>query len=388
MRIFRAFINRLKESITRELRGQIEELRGQVEESRGQIDLSISLTRELREASAEKIRLEVHQAKQKQIMAFADQNGTVLSQPERKSAFSEEMLLKECDIQQLLAKLEDVIFDCKRGCIASSMLGFFLNKKEGVDLINDIGDWEEGNLYQKLFLFHPRSTYQFLKQKQIFESIRKIRDEIVFLMPYIDGNTFQVIWDHGFGDIETDGNSFYRWYIGEDHIGQVIVYNDFDCYKPVKIQFESYMANPKAGIIVKCGSYTKIMASGEHEFEIETVLSPGHNKIEIIFCGEICNLNEAEQRKCQFTVTNFRIADMEKDVLYSGQKMYERQYDSSYLDYILSERYIRKKLHENGCFEIESFQCPKNGSGGGICRVLQGHTYHMADGMCFGMDMN
>ncbi|MEY8421182.1 hypothetical protein AALB52_00350 [Lachnospiraceae bacterium 38-14] len=332
-----------------------------VREIKGHTDLSMKMLMEMYEDSFKKMGEE--RLKDNQNMIFLNKEIDSFSSQKSSDAFLEEMCLRECDVCQLLKKLNDLNCDCQNACMVSSILSDFIEKREGLDVIDNLEEWDKKKRYEKIFLINPRSSYQFLTKKHLFENVMNIKDEIVFLMPCINAGSFQVIWDEGFGDIEIDNNSYYRWYIGKDHIGKIIVYNDFDCYKTVKIQFDTYTANPNARIIVKCGNFAQVlnMALDEHKFELETILVPGCNELQIVFCGEVCNLNEAELRKCQFTVTNFQVHDTEKDIVFAGKEVYQRQCDSSYSEYILSERYIRNRLHENGCFEIETLKCEADG---------------------------
>lgn len=321
-------------------------------------------TAELIQAVKEDIRnIRTAEQNKHQQLAFVKLKMQVDLLREPSGAFIEELCLRMCNIQQLLNKLYDISCDCKSVCVITSTLGDFMGEKDGWEVIHSIADWKKEERYDQLMILNPKDVYEFLGRNPLYENVGNLKEELVFLMPCIDEDGFQVIWDEGFGEVETDGQVYYRWYIGNGRMGKIMIYNVYGCLKPVRLLFESYAANPDARIVIQCGDYCRILDFKlcEHEFCMETILVPGKNEIEIAFCGEICNLSETELRQCQFTVTNFRIEDLEKRTVFSGRQVYQRQCHSCYSGYILPERFIRNALHENGCFEIEKFLCKADG---------------------------
>ncbi len=299
-----------------------------------------------------------------QICVFIDWKRKNVFPPEADNLIIEREMLAECDIRQLFAKLEELAEVGEECCIIGNIAGGNLKEIDQAENKKKVQNWNKGEEdCKRLFLLDMKSAYQFIEDERLKDNTTRIKDSLVFLMPCAEDNSFQVIWDKGFGETEIDGDSCWRWFVGEDHVGRIIVYNSFECYKLIRLCFESYTANPKARIIVRCGEYVQMldMSRDEHAFDIDTILAPGCNELELIFCGEICNLAESEKRKCQFTVTNFRIFDMEKDIWYSGERNYSEQFESCCARYLMSDYHIRSRLHESGFFEIEAYVCGMEG---------------------------
>ena len=335
------------------------------EETIGERVLGIENKIELVERSVEDSRrIDEKDATIKQAFAFIAQEKNSISISGDNDLFLEETLLAECDIRKLLMKLEELLRDARDYCFVSNLVSDDLTCINQEENKKNMQEWEKGEKsFQRVFLLNIRNTYQFIEDTHLKYNITRIKDAFIFLMPRIADDSLQVLWGEGFGETEIDVDSYWRWYIGEEHIGKIIIHNSYDYYKVARICFASYTANPNAYILVKSGStvHTIDIRRDEHTFDITTVLAPGYNELELFFCGEVCNLNEAEQRQCQFTVTNFRIYEAEKDIWYTGADVYAKQYNARGARYVMSDRHIRNRLHENGFFEIESFCCNMDG---------------------------
>lgn len=212
----------------------------------------------------------------------------------------------------------------------------------------------------------PRIIFQLLTGKRLLEFAHKVKKHLILTIPSVPlaPNSITAIWDENWTAIETSlFGPYTRWFYGDNHQAALKIYNNSDCYRKVRIKAHLLSLEENAELLFKHGTDYRRYTFSQPEvlLEEELYLKPFYNEFPFIYVGNGVIPSSLKAMLLRFAISGFTIEDVQNTAVYSKELLYSinaDRYGTGYYPWLLSDTYIRSKLHKNGFFEVEGIFIP------------------------------
>ncbi|MCM3128281.1 glycosyltransferase [Paenibacillus provencensis] len=198
-----------------------------------------------------------------------------------------------------------------------------------------------------------------LMDKSTLKDISHQITKSIILPFHIPTNKYAVTWSEEFGHYYSQDDQYIRWHGSNDKKGFIEIINNTDEEATVNIRFKSSTLLDKASLVIFCESFIEnfqIDTEFKH-IDINFLVEPGINRIDFTFEGQGRVLSN--RRLYNFSIQNLEII-LNGEVLLQKEEAYSLK-SIEFDDYYISDQKVRKTLHSNGFFEVESFAFMNNG---------------------------
>lgn len=189
----------------------------------------------------------------------------------------------------------------------------------------------------------------------LLEEMNPKKNSSIILPFIIPTRSITVEWAKGFKEFSHDHGNCLRWNTSESNDGVIRIINSSDFHINVQLFFEIYVPAGNSELIIDDGEYEHTLKINDvpSRHTIELLLPPGKRKLNFKYKGSKFIKIESDLSSVQYNFSVQNLIVINKTENYQIEK--EEVYSVNNLKgYYLSDAEIRRKLHQNGYFEIRA----------------------------------
>ncbi len=256
----------------------------------------------------------------------------------------EDINVKSSQIHYLVPATIESILCCRNSSKERNVVPAYLH--QGIEKLD------------KVIVLNSVVSSMLIMEDKLHELALKVKDELILVFDSTGNENLSVIWGDGFSDIEqSPEGEYFRWYHGAIPRGTIQIYNSTEYHQNCTITFLAAVLDKQAQLSVYTENerYMYNMEKGYADVIFNILLAPGTNTIFIQYFGKPIQPVE-NSRFLKFSVNNFSISYTTSNNIQttiSDFEAYEKQLSNSMCS-IPSDEIVRRTLHQNGFFEVES----------------------------------
>ena len=203
-----------------------------------------------------------------------------------------------------------------------------------------------------------------LKSDNLQSFSAKLKDDFVFTMPSppISDGTAAFIWEKGWHYTNDD-----CYFQSSSSQGRFILYNQSDSWRKAILRVHISTPEKGAELFIYLPSGAKIcrLSSGGCYIQEPLYLAPFYNEFPILYIGNGVRSSCPENHLIRFYLESLSLSftdeadNVSRDIPAVSHWTTEDLGDS-YFPYLLSDSYIRTRLHKNGFFEVSACKFGKS----------------------------
>lgn len=216
--------------------------------------------------------------------------------------------------------------------------------------ISQLEELLENSPSDSMVISNPKETYRLLTES--FDTdFCKFPKSLIFPMPSlpIPKDGIGIIWDKNW-DTLTGNNQNARLFRSPDSSGRIVLYNNSSSYRKLSVNLQISSLENKSELFFylnNAGKYA-VLSPKPVSLNFSLYLKPFYNELSFIYIGNGIYSNSRETNLLKFFLEAIEFSS--DSIIHLNTSAI----GDGYFPYLLSDSYIRSKLHKNGFFEISA----------------------------------